>query len=136
MLRSDNGKEYKSREMTKLCRNRGIVQHLTAAYTPQLNGIAERMNRNFVKCAWRIIEHAGLSKRYWGEAVLTATFLCNRCLIRVINHEKSPHEMWSKKKSLKIKNLKFFGCHACVHFPPEKCSKLDPRAVLCRFLGC
>ena len=29
LLRSDNGGEYKSREMTSMCRNRGIVQKFT-----------------------------------------------------------------------------------------------------------
>ena len=31
--------------------------------------------------------------------------------------------------------MKVFGCHAFVHIPKEKRSKLDAKAVLCRFLG-
>ena len=42
--------------------------------------------------------------------------------------------MWTQKKPL-LKNLKVFGCHAYVHVPSEKRSKLDARSVLCRFLG-
>ena len=38
------------------------------------------------------------------------------------------------KKPL-LKNLKVFGCHAYVHIPRGKQSKLDPRAMLGRFLG-
>uniref|UniRef100_A0AAV1U2T2 Reverse transcriptase Ty1/copia-type domain-containing protein n=1 Tax=Peronospora matthiolae TaxID=2874970 RepID=A0AAV1U2T2_9STRA len=81
-----------------------------------------------------MIEHAGLSKRYRGESVSTAAFLRNRCPTQAIGHEKSPHEVWTKTKPL-LKNLKVFGCHAYVHVPKEKRSKLDARSTLCRFLG-
>ncbi|CAI5744330.1 unnamed protein product [Peronospora destructor] len=73
-----------------------------------------------------MIEHAGLSKRYWGEAVMTAAFLRNRCPTRATGNGKSPHEAWTQKKPL-LKNLKVFGYHAYVHIPREKRSKLDPR---------
>ncbi|KAG2854887.1 hypothetical protein PC115_g25913 [Phytophthora cactorum] len=77
-LRSDNGGEYTSGAMAKFCKDRGIEQKFTPPYTPQLNGVAERMNRTLVECARCMLEHAGLSKSYWGEAVMTATFLRNR----------------------------------------------------------
>jgi transposase InsO family protein len=134
VLRSDNGGEYVSNKFAVFCRNRGIMQQFTPPYTPQLNGVAERMNRTLVKSARCMIEHAGLSKHYWGEAVATAAFLRNRCPTRATGHDKSPHELWTQKKLL-LKNLKVFGCHAYVHVPSEKRSKLDARSVLCRFLG-
>ncbi|OWY95693.1 Copia type Polyprotein, partial [Phytophthora megakarya] len=81
-----------------------------------------------------MLEHAGLPKGYWGEAVMTATFLRNRCPTRAISHDKSPHEVWTGKKPL-LANLKVFGCHAYVHVPKEKRSKLDARSMRCRFLG-
>ena len=83
-IRSDNGGEYTSRDMAKFCSDRGIVQTFTPPYTPQLNGVAERMNRTLVECARCMIKHAGLSKEYWGEAVMTATFLRNRCPTRAV----------------------------------------------------
>ena len=134
VLRSDNGGEYASNKFAAYCRNQGIVQQFTPPYTPQLNGVAERMNRTLVESARCMIEYAGLSKRYWGEAVMTAAFLRNRCPTRATGYDKSPHEMWTKKKPL-LKNLKVFGCHAYVHVPSKKRSKLDARSVLCRFLG-
>jgi transposase InsO family protein len=134
VLRSDNGGEYASHKFAAFCRDRGIVQQFTPPYTPQLNGVAERMNRTLVESARCMIEHAGVPKQYWGEAIVTATFLRNRCPTRAIGHDKSPHEVWTQKKPL-LKNLKVFGCHAYVHVPSEKRSKLDARSVLCRFLG-
>uniref|UniRef100_H3H9W0 Integrase catalytic domain-containing protein n=1 Tax=Phytophthora ramorum TaxID=164328 RepID=H3H9W0_PHYRM len=106
----------------------------TPPYTPQLNGVAERMNRTLVECARCMLEHAGLPKTYWGEAVMTATFLRNRCPTRAVSHDKSPHQVWTGKKPL-LANLKVFGCHAYVHVPKAKRTKFDARSVRCRFLG-
>ncbi|CEG44602.1 retrovirus-related pol polyprotein from transposon tnt 1-94 [Plasmopara halstedii] len=90
-IRSDNGGEYTSAAMTNFCAKRGIVQKFTPPYTPQLNGVAERMNRTLVESARCMMEHAGLSKIYWGKAVVTAAFLRNRCPTRATMHDKSPY---------------------------------------------
>ncbi|GMF72324.1 unnamed protein product [Phytophthora fragariaefolia] len=81
-----------------------------------------------------MLEHAGLSKSYWGEAVVTATFLRNRCPTRSTTHDTSPHQVWTGKKPL-LANLKVFGCHAYVTVPKEKRTKFDARSVRCRFLA-
>ena len=96
----DNGGEYTSGAMSKLCVDRGIVQKSTPPYTSQLNGVAERMNRTLVESARCMMEHAGLAKSYWGEAVMTANFLRNRCPTRATRQEKSPHQDWIGKKPL------------------------------------
>ena len=85
----------------------------------QLNGVAERMDRTLVERARCMLEHAGLSKTYWGEAVMTAVFLRDRCPTRAIDSDKSPHEVWNGKEPL-LANLKIFGCHAYVHVPSAK----------------
>ena len=133
-LRCDNGGEYTSGSMAKFCAERGILQKFTPPYTPQLNGVAERMNRTLVECGRCMLEHAGLPKSYWGEAVMTATFLRNRCPTRTVGYNMSPYQVWTGKKPL-LANLRVFGCHAYVHIPKEKRSKFDARSVRCRFLG-
>ncbi|POM66843.1 Integrase catalytic core protein [Phytophthora palmivora] len=130
---SDNSGEGKSREMAKFCRERGIVQKFTPPYTPQLNGVTKRKNRTLVGCARCMLEHAGLSKSYWGGAMMTAMFFRNRCPTRATSHGKSPHQVWTGKKPL-LSNLKVFGCHAYVTVPKEKRTKFDARPARCRFL--
>ena len=78
-LQSDNGGEYKSDKLARFGAERQIQPKFTPPYTPQLNAVAERTNRTLVECARRTMEYAGLGKSYWGEAVMTAMFLRNRC---------------------------------------------------------
>ena len=52
-LRTDRGREFTSQEFNQFCKENGIKRQLTAAYTPQRNGVVERKNRtimNMVRC--------------------------------------------------------------------------------------
>ena len=42
-LKTDNGMKFCSIEFDQFCKNKGIVWHRTVRYTPQQNGVAERM---------------------------------------------------------------------------------------------
>ncbi|GJZ26869.1 retrovirus-related pol polyprotein from transposon TNT 1-94 [Tanacetum coccineum] len=52
-LKSDNGREYSSREFIKYCAENGIRMLKTVPETPQQNGMAERMNRTLNERAKR-----------------------------------------------------------------------------------
>jgi transposase InsO family protein len=43
-LRTDRGGEYTSNEFNEFCKVHGVKRQLTAAYTPQQNGVSERKN--------------------------------------------------------------------------------------------
>ncbi|SPO29036.1 uncharacterized protein UTRI_05610 [Ustilago trichophora] len=63
MLLSDNGGEFVNKEMDDYMRRRGIVHRRTAPYTPQQNGIAERMNRTVMDMAYEVVDLSLLNKR-------------------------------------------------------------------------
>jgi len=94
VLRTDNGLEFVSEQFNEFCRKRGIKRHRTVAYTLQHNGFAERMNKTLLERVWCILLGAGLSKSFWGEAIITATYLINRCPSTGIDL-KTPMEVWS-----------------------------------------
>ncbi|KAL6340019.1 hypothetical protein AAG906_038854 [Vitis piasezkii] len=48
ILRTDRGGEYCSNEFEHFCDDQGIRRELTAAYTPQQNGVSERKNRTIL----------------------------------------------------------------------------------------
>nr|CCA24692.1 putative polyprotein [Albugo laibachii Nc14] len=50
-IRSDNGTEYVNRRFGNICRKSGIRHQTTVPYSPQQNGIAERMNRTITERA-------------------------------------------------------------------------------------
>ena len=76
-LRTDNGLEFCSTEFNQFCKDAGIARHHTIRYTPQQNGVAERMNQTLLERARCMLSNAGLEKRFWAEAVNTACYLIN-----------------------------------------------------------
>ncbi|KAL4324482.1 hypothetical protein GQ457_11G027590 [Hibiscus cannabinus] len=91
-FRSDNGGEYTSDEFDDFCRNEGIKRQFTTIYTPQQNGVAERMNRTLLERTRAMLRSAGLEKAFWVEAVNTACYLVNRAPSTAIEL-KTPMEM-------------------------------------------
>lgn len=118
-LYCDNGGEYLSSEMKVYCVEKGISYHLTVPRTPQLNGVSERMVRTITEKARTMINGASLDKSFWGEAVLTATYLINITPTRAIKQFKTPYELWHNKKP-QIKYLKVFGSTVYVHNKTNK----------------
>ncbi|CAA3009529.1 Retrovirus-related Pol poly from transposon TNT 1-94 [Olea europaea subsp. europaea] len=48
-LRTNNGLEFCNIEFDNFCKQKGITRHRTVKYTPEQNGVAERMNRTIMK---------------------------------------------------------------------------------------
>jgi transposase InsO family protein len=70
-LRSNRGGEYFSNEISMFYVVYGIIHKRTPPYSPQSNGIAKRKNRTLTDLVNAMLETAGLSKEWWGEAILT-----------------------------------------------------------------
>ena len=79
-----------------------------------------------------MLETTGLSKEWWGEAILTACHVLNRFPTK--NKEITPFEEWEKKR-LNLSYLRTWGCLAKVNVPISKKHKLGPRTMDCAFLG-
>ncbi|GJV01813.1 putative ribonuclease H-like domain-containing protein, partial [Tanacetum coccineum] len=78
IIRSDNGTEFKNRDMLEFCGNKGIKQEYSNARTPQQNGVAERMNRTLIEAARTMLADLLLPTTFWAEAVSTACYIFNR----------------------------------------------------------
>ncbi|XP_073152983.1 uncharacterized mitochondrial protein AtMg00710-like [Henckelia pumila] len=112
-----------------LCVESGIQRHSTVPYTPQQNGVAERINRTLLERVRCMLACSGLSKKFWGEAVCTTVYLINRSPSVPFNG-KFPEFVWSGTQT-DLSNLKVFSCSAFVH---QKQDKIEPRLVKCVFL--
>jgi hypothetical protein len=79
-----------------------------------------------------MLSTAGLSKAWWGEAILMAGHVLNR--VPTKNKEITPLEEWEKRR-LNLSYLRTWGCLAKVNAPINKKRKLGPKTVDCIFLG-
>ena len=134
ILRSDAGGEYIDSEMKQWCSEQGILQEFTQTDTPQQNGVAERFNRTLMEAVRAMLYGAGLSKGFWGEAVLCANHTRNRSPSRSINENKTPFEMFTGRKPT-VFHLRTFGCPAYVHIIDSKRKKLDAKSWPGIFVG-
>jgi len=116
-LRTDNGMEFCGSEFNKFCKDEGIARHRTVSYTPQQNGVAERMNRTLLERA-----HCMLSN--------TACYLINHSPSTTIDC-KTPYEVWFGTPA-DYSFLKTFSCPAYCHVND---GKLKPKSNKYIFLG-
>ena len=133
-LRSDNGGEYISNEFQCYLKSKGIHHELTIPYTPEQNGVAERMNRTLMETACSMMSHAHLPDSYWAEAVATAAYVRNRVPTTAIKEDVTPYERWCGRKP-NLAHLRVFGCIAYAFIPDEKRKKLDKKEEKLRFVG-
>lgn len=121
-LRSDNGGEYFSREFKAFCEEKGIQMLPTVPYTPQQNGVSERMNRTLMDKV-RTMMHEGNDPMYlWGEALYTSAFLTNRSATNALTDSRTPYEMWFGNKP-DVSRIRVFGCAAYAHIDKHLRSK-------------
>ncbi|GJY34937.1 putative ribonuclease H-like domain-containing protein [Tanacetum coccineum] len=124
IIRSDNGTEFKNRDMLEFCGNKGIKQEYSNARTPQQNGVAKRMNRTLIEAARTMLADSLLPTTFWAEAVSTACYIFNR--VRVTKPQnKTPYELLFGHKPI-ISYIRPFGCHVTI---------LDTLSVLGKFDG-
>ncbi|GKF34793.1 putative ribonuclease H-like domain-containing protein, partial [Tanacetum coccineum] len=98
IIRSDNGTEFKNRDMLEFRGNNGIKKEYSNARTPQQNGVAERMNKTLIEAArTTMLANSLLPTTFWAEAVSTACYIFNR--VRVTKPQnKTPYELFGNMK--------------------------------------
>lgn len=133
ILRSDNGKEYCNNELSTILKKSGIQHQLTATYSPQQNGKAERLNRSLVEKATCLLIDSNLEKCFWAEAISTASYLINRTPCKGLTRT-TPEEVWTKTKP-NLSHLRTFGCMAMIQIPKQKRRKFSPKSKKCVFIG-
>ena len=67
-LPTDNGGEYLSTKFGEYLSSEGICHEHTVPKTPELNGVAERMNRSLVETL-RSMPDAKLPHNFWADAI-------------------------------------------------------------------
>ena len=121
-LRSDNDGEYISNEFKSLLTRHSIKHELSAPHSPHQNGTAERNWRTLFDMARALLIESGLPKYLWTYALMTATYIRNRCYVQRI--KSTPYSMITGVKP-NLAKLHIIGT-LCYPFITNL-RKLDPR---------
>lgn len=127
VLRTDNGTKFCNKKCNNLFSRLGIVHQTSCIYTPQQNGIVERKHQHLVQVARSLVLTSGISKTYWGDAMLASAYIINRLPTKTLEW-KSPCEVLLGNKP-DISNLHSFGCLCFVRVSTLGLGKLEPRGI-------
>lgn len=131
VIRSDNGTEFFNATLNAFLADKGVMHQASCVGTPAQNGRVERRHRQILAIARSLRFQSGLPIKFWGECILTATFIINRVPSPVLDN-KTPFEcLYHSLPDYSV--FKVFGClcYASVH----DSNKFDPRAIRSVFVG-
>jgi hypothetical protein len=141
IVRSDRGGEYYGRHtlydqvpgpFARFLQENGIVAQYSMPGDPQQNGVAERRNCTLIDMVRSMLSYSTLPISLWMEALKTTVHILNRVLSKSV--PKTPYEMWTSRK-LTLNYLHVWGCSAEVRIFNPSIGKLDPKTVICHFIG-
>ena len=121
VFQCDNGLEYK--HLLKYLLKEGIISQLSPVYTPESNGLPERINRTLITKVRAILIQSNAPKYLWGEALLAIVYIYNRTPHSALGF-KTPYELAYKIK-LNIDNIKIWGSITYYKIKGPQRSKLE-----------
>jgi len=131
-FRTDGGGEYTSNTLLSALFKAGTKHEKTPAYTPEMNGVSERLNRTLVEATKAMLYDAELDDSWWGEAIMTATYLRN--LLPTGDRMTTPFEEWKGIRP-NLQHLRIFGSECWVQIPKQLRMKLNDHAKKGIFVG-
>lgn len=132
-LQTDNGKEFDSTASRTLFAAHGIQFRLSCPYTSQQNGEAERVLRTLNDCVRTMLLHSAAPLAFWAEALSTATYLLNQRPCRATGSATPFGLLFGAEPS--YDELRVFGCRCFPNLTATTKHKLDPRSMICVFIG-
>ena len=131
---TDGGGEFVSTEWKNFMKKRGIFWSNTSSYTPEQNGVAERLNGTIMNYVRTQLIDAGLPLYLWRECVSYTIWLKNRFPSNALPKHTTPHLLYKGKKP-DLSRAHRFGCRAFLYNNSPARKKLDPRAEEVIFVG-
>ncbi|CAL1410196.1 unnamed protein product [Linum trigynum] len=132
-IRADNGMEFQTTSLRSFYDDHGIILQTSCTDTPQQNGVVERKHHHLLETARALRFRANLPLQFWGECVLTATYLINRLPTKVLQN-RTPYEVLLGRQP-PYDHLRVFGCLAYGKDTHKGLSKFGERGRRSVFVG-
>lgn len=132
-IRSDNGTEFTNNSFQKILCDSGILQQFSCPGTPQQNGVVERKHRHLLNVARALRFQADLPLIFWGDCILTATYLINRTPSKLLAGQTPYEKLYGHPPD--FTHLRTFGCLCYASTSHDHPNKFAPRARRCIFVG-
>ncbi len=107
-MKSNNVTEFINQQCIVFFKSYGMLDQRTCPYSPQQNGVVERKHKHLLQVARALMFASNLLKHFWGDGILTATYLINRMPSKVLKW-KAPYEILFGKIP-NSDHLKIFDC--------------------------
>ena len=134
VLRTDRGGDYLPTAFRSFLIENGTQHQMTAAYTLEQNGVAERLNRALVNLVRYMLTHKKDTKGFWAEALTNTVYIRTRVTSRAIPAKMTPYRLWMKSVP-NVGHLRVFGSKCWYTLLKLNIQKLDARAKEAIFLG-
>jgi hypothetical protein len=131
---SDNGGKFLSTAFTEALQLAGIKCQLSAPYTHQQNGKAERAIHTIEGHMFAMLETTNLPAMLWGEAALTACYLWNCSESCTLPPGITPYQLVNGRK-LDLSHLCVFGARCFTQIPSELQTKMGLQSCPAIFMG-
>jgi hypothetical protein len=132
---TDGAKDFINTTLKAFFNEHGTIQSVTPAYSPALNGVAERMNRTLLEMTRAMLIQSGAPLSLWGEAIQVAAFTRN-CTVH--NYGNGLFDTPNNRLFGSCTNpskLRVFGCDVWFTLSEKERSKLGNRAEKAMFIG-
>ena len=125
--------KYTSKDFNSFCTKKEISRQFTSPYSPQQNGISERLNRIIIESARSMRHLASLPLYFWAEACCTAVYLHNRSPTAALENITPFECLYGKKPD--VSHLGVFGCVCYIYVPNSQRQKLDAKVRKAILIG-
>nr|GFC16986.1 retrovirus-related Pol polyprotein from transposon TNT 1-94 [Tanacetum cinerariifolium] len=129
----DKGTEFLNQTLHAYFAAEGIHHQTSVARTPKQNGVVKRRNHTLVEAARTMLSATKVPLFFWAEAIATACFTQNRCLV-IPRHEKIPYHIINDRKP-SVKFFYIFGSLCYIVRDGENLDQMKEKGDACIFLG-